>query len=132
MDKNKKFRYCKCGHGISSHRRNVGKEYVGECDNFNRDKKGKLHPCKCEKFEEVIEGCKFCGCSDGHACLGGCHWVEPNVCSNCVTRVNQVHKELEAYLDDPDIKEVIVSLENKDGEITKLKVMKFNKKKRIV
>lgn len=28
--------------------------------------------------------CRVCGCTDYRACLGGCFWVEPDLCSNCV------------------------------------------------
>ncbi|MEN6583031.1 MAG: hypothetical protein ABFD54_11325 [Armatimonadota bacterium] len=27
--------------------------------------------------------CRECGCTDDHACDGGCSWVEPNLCSAC-------------------------------------------------
>jgi hypothetical protein len=26
--------------------------------------------------------CRICGCTDGKACPGGCHWVEKDLCSN--------------------------------------------------
>jgi hypothetical protein len=32
-----------------------------------------------------IQTCRGCGCTDANACDGGCFWVEPNVCSRCVT-----------------------------------------------
>lgn len=28
--------------------------------------------------------CRICGCDDDHACEGGCHWIEPDLCSACV------------------------------------------------
>ncbi len=27
--------------------------------------------------------CRVCGCTDEHACPGGCYWVEPDLCSAC-------------------------------------------------
>lgn len=27
--------------------------------------------------------CKRCGCTDDHACEGGCFWVTDNLCSKC-------------------------------------------------
>lgn len=27
--------------------------------------------------------CRLCGCTDNHACPGGCWWVEPDLCSAC-------------------------------------------------
>jgi hypothetical protein len=31
--------------------------------------------------------CAVCGCTDDRACEGGCHWVGPNLCSACQTRI---------------------------------------------
>ena len=33
--------------------------------------------------------CRICGCTDDHACPGGCYWVndEHNLCSACVRKV---------------------------------------------
>lgn len=28
--------------------------------------------------------CRICGCTWDNACEGGCHWVEPDLCSNCI------------------------------------------------
>lgn len=27
--------------------------------------------------------CRACGCTDDRACLGGCDWVDDDLCSNC-------------------------------------------------
>lgn len=27
--------------------------------------------------------CRVCGCTDDHACEGGCYWVEKDLCSTC-------------------------------------------------
>jgi hypothetical protein len=27
--------------------------------------------------------CRHCGCTDDHACPGGCYWVEDDLCSEC-------------------------------------------------
>lgn len=27
--------------------------------------------------------CKECGCTDNHACEGGCFWVKDDLCSKC-------------------------------------------------
>ncbi len=27
--------------------------------------------------------CRVCGCTDDNACLGGCWWIEPDLCSAC-------------------------------------------------
>lgn len=34
--------------------------------------------------------CQRCGCSDQDACLGGCSWVEPDLCSNCASATEGV------------------------------------------
>lgn len=32
-------------------------------------------------FDE--QKCRVCGCTDSNACLGGCYWVEDDLCSKC-------------------------------------------------
>ena len=36
-----------------------------------------------EKAKGEPERCRVCGCTDDCACPGGCHWVEPGLCSAC-------------------------------------------------
>jgi len=31
----------------------------------------------------TIGMCRECGCTDRHACPDGCHWVQPDLCSEC-------------------------------------------------
>jgi hypothetical protein len=31
-----------------------------------------------------LQVCRECGCTDEHACEGGCYWFEPELCSRCV------------------------------------------------
>lgn len=31
----------------------------------------------------ITPACRVCGCTDDEACEGGCHWVEPGLCSAC-------------------------------------------------
>jgi hypothetical protein len=31
-----------------------------------------------------VAQCRECGCTDDHACPEGCHWVKPDLCSNCI------------------------------------------------
>lgn len=31
-----------------------------------------------------VPACRVCGCTDALACVGGCIWAEPNLCSRCV------------------------------------------------
>lgn len=30
--------------------------------------------------------CRVCGCTEDKACPGGCSWVEPDLCSECIGR----------------------------------------------
>lgn len=30
-----------------------------------------------------VRMCRRCGCTDDHACIGGCSWVGPTHCSGC-------------------------------------------------
>lgn len=43
--------------------------------------------------------CKYCGCDDEHACVGGCYWVASEVCSNpkCVAQM-QDEKDAVKYV----------------------------------
>lgn len=33
--------------------------------------------------EPDVRKCRVCGCTDDHACPGGCYWVEEDLCSQC-------------------------------------------------
>ena len=33
--------------------------------------------------DEPTRRCGMCGCTDDHACQGGCSWVSPDLCSRC-------------------------------------------------
>ena len=39
---------------------------------------------------DVIQGgvCRVCGCTDLHACEGGCFWVAPDLCSVCFSEMH--------------------------------------------
>ncbi len=36
------------------------------------------------KPKDEAHTCRVCGCTDDHACPGGCYWVEEDLCSECV------------------------------------------------
>lgn len=36
--------------------------------------------------------CRVCGCTDERACLGGCYWVEPELCSRCADKETKREK----------------------------------------
>ena len=33
-----------------------------------------------------VRTCRYCGCTDDHACEGGCWWIAAEVCSSCAGR----------------------------------------------
>ena len=33
--------------------------------------------------------CRVCGCTQGHACPGGCFWVEEDLCSQCASECEE-------------------------------------------
>lgn len=35
-------------------------------------------------IDKTVRTCRVCGCTDDHACPGGCYWVEDDLCSECV------------------------------------------------
>ena len=37
-------------------------------------------------LESINETCKYCGCTENKACLGGCYWIKPSVCSKCADK----------------------------------------------
>lgn len=34
--------------------------------------------------DETVRTCRVCGCTDDHACPGGCWWIDEDLCSECV------------------------------------------------
>lgn len=52
-------------------------------DVFEVIKEGEIHK-ENAVFDEELRFCKVCGCSQDHACPGGCYWVTDDLCSNCV------------------------------------------------
>jgi len=68
--------------------------------------------------------CIVCGCTDNHACIGGCYWIAEDLCSNCGIVVSKTYiDELIRLLKTPGINskqkvveelEHLFSLENED------------------
>jgi len=42
-----------------------------------------LHPDYVAPPAADVRRCGVCGCTDDHACQGGCSWVSPDLCSRC-------------------------------------------------
>jgi hypothetical protein len=38
--------------------------------------------------------CRVCGCTEDHACPGGCYWVEEDLCSECIGKEIEVEIEI--------------------------------------
>jgi hypothetical protein len=36
-----------------------------------------------------VQTCRVCGCTDAHACAGGCSWATPSLCSACAKKPAQ-------------------------------------------
>lgn len=62
--------------------------------------------------------CRHCGCTSGHACVGGCYWVLDDVCSNCAIPISKIKKAVEAYLNDPPNETCELIFKDKKGEVT--------------
>ncbi len=52
----------------------------------------------CAEDERV---CRICGCTERHACPGGCAWVEPDLCSNpeCLVKAGYSTEEIDKIRD---------------------------------
>lgn len=33
--------------------------------------------------DDQVPTCRICGCTENNACMGGCYWVQPDLCSSC-------------------------------------------------
>lgn len=42
----------------------------------------------CPECQESALICRVCGCSDYDPCEGGCSWVEEDLCSVCLEKIN--------------------------------------------
>ncbi len=45
-----------------------------------------------EHIMERVDGeqvCRVCGCTQDNACLGGCCWVEDDLCSQCAAKMDE-------------------------------------------
>lgn len=63
----------------------VGNMMICRCRRGSDDLTIKSSPVWCAKKRIPTEPkCKICGCTDDHACKGGCYWAAPNLCSKCV------------------------------------------------
>ncbi len=47
--------------------------------------------------------CKGCGCTDSHACEGGCFWVTDNLCSKCYDK-KQMRPGKDKMIRESDVK----------------------------
>ena len=45
------------------------------------------------------EACRVCGCTDDHACEGGCHWIAAGLCSACNDPARIVLGKVRALVD---------------------------------
>ena len=67
-----------------------------DCDGEDHENSAASEECihDCERdlddlglpgYEDELEPrCRACGCTESHACPGGCVWATPDLCSRCV------------------------------------------------
>ncbi len=62
----------------------IGSGIVGDWEDFLRgdlpSDRWKVVASNVSIFEQT---CRICGCTQNHACEGGCYWVEDDLCSSC-------------------------------------------------
>jgi len=47
----------------------------------------RIRSCLASLAEAIeTDHCRICGCTDEHACEGGCYWVEEDLCSACAEK----------------------------------------------
>ncbi len=50
---------------------------------FSKDVLAKLAAIESVFDKETPRRCRVCGCTDDDPCVGGCYWVEDDLCSAC-------------------------------------------------
>lgn len=69
--------------------------------------------------------CRYCGCTDGHACVGGCTWTAKNVCSNCILPSSKLKGAFNAYASDPETASIeLVISRKKSKQIVRFLIIK--------
>lgn len=62
----------------------IGSVMICRCQRGSDEITIKSSPTWCpKKVNSSNWRCKICGCTDELACVGGCYWVAPNLCSKC-------------------------------------------------
>ena len=56
-----------------------------------------------------VRTCRVCGCTDEKACPGGCHWVEPDLCSKCNFKEIVNLKQYQRGIEEKIIKAVVLA-----------------------
>jgi hypothetical protein len=51
------------------------------------DELGDMALARHQRDEDLVDqACRKCGCTDDHACPGGCFWIADDLCSACGPR----------------------------------------------
>ncbi|SRR5579859_1347042 len=58
-----------------------------------------------------VKACRGCGCTEDAGCAEGCHWVEPDLCSSCSTKVVLLRPPALPLFDLDDLRAGIRALE---------------------
>lgn len=66
------------------------------------------------EFLSVGGVCRTCGCTDDHACPGGCAWAEPGLCTECVgfEPVDQAPRITPVIVKDREGNKIVASLDD--------------------
>lgn len=65
----------------------VGSVMICRCERGSNEITIKSSPAWCpKKIKSSNQKCRVCGCTDEHACDGGCYWASVNLCSKCAEK----------------------------------------------
>ncbi len=72
--------------GVTLDENDIAEAYYYRTDRSEDDDEDTENDVKDTENKESTEPrkCRVCGCTDDHACEGGCYWVEDDLCSSCV------------------------------------------------
>lgn len=52
----------------------------------NKSDSTNCYECCLDWLKQEAPVCRICGCTAIAACPGGCHWIEPDLCSRCAVK----------------------------------------------
>jgi hypothetical protein len=61
--------------------------------------------------------CRVCGCTDYEACDGGCEWVEPDLCSQCLGLAKRIRAVVETPPPRKGLSQAVLVITERPGGI---------------